>query len=313
MPRGESDRPVRSATLSARARQLTPQATEERSSFLHPKVIGPRISFVLALLLLSALAGAVSAGAAVAPGGLRAGASVALADVACVKQCIARHKATPGSTVRVRGLALEQVRQVVFRGSAGPIRVAPLRRTETAATAVVPDGAVAGRPYVIDGSGRKSAPSPHKLFILPRQSTTAAGAVYPISGPHQLWEEFGGPRNHGGADIGAACGTPLVAALPGTIEMNKYESRAGYYLVIDVEGVDADIIYMHMTAPSPLRVGQTVAPGQPLGTVGDSGNASGCHLHFEYWIGEAWRGGEAVDPVPYLSQWEAASAVAARR
>lgn len=273
---------------------------------------GPRIWIAALATLAAVLVPAGAAGAAIAPGGVGAQGSVALADVTCLKQCVDTHKATPGSTVRVRGLAMEQVSTVVFRGAGGPLPVAPLKRTETVATAVVPAGAVASRPYVIDVAGKKSGRSPHKLFILP--TTSIPAAVYPIRGAHKLWEGFGGARNHQGADIGAACGTPLVAALPGKVKMNKYEPRAGYYLVIDLDGVNAEIIYMHMRLPSPLKVGQPVAAGQPVGNVGDSGNASGCHLHFEYWIGPAWLGGEAVDPVPYLDQWEAEStAPAARR
>jgi murein DD-endopeptidase MepM/ murein hydrolase activator NlpD len=270
-----------------------------------------RRMLVLAPVLVLALTFAGTArAAAVGVGGVGSRGTIALADVTCVKRCVAAHKVRAGSTVKVRGLALAEVRQVVFRGSGGPIGVDPTRRTERAATAIVPEGAVAGRPYVIDAAGNRSRPSPHKLFVLPSPPPPAAppASAYPIAGPHELWEGFGGPRNHGGADIGAACGTPLVAALAGTIESVKYEPRAGNYLVIDAEAVDADLVYMHMTEPSPLAVGQKVAAGTPVGTVGDTGNAQGCHLHFEYWIGEAWLGGEAVDPVPYLTQWEGAAA-----
>lgn len=266
---------------------------------MHPKKFGISfIAFVLAAALLP-----VVANAAVAPGGVGPQNSVAVADVTCLKQCVDTRKATPGSVVRVRGVGMEQVSQVVFRGSSGPIKIAPLKRTETLATAIVPAGAVASRPYVIDAAGQKSERSPYKLFILPPSAIPSA--VYPVRGPHELWDGFGGARNHQGADIGAACGTPLVAALPGKIESNKYESSGGYYLVIDVKGMDVDLIYMHMRARSPLKAGQLVSAGQPVGHVGDSGNADGCHLHFEYWIGQAWMGGEAVDPVPYLDQWEA--------
>ena len=131
---------------------------------------------------------------------------------------------------------MEQVRQVVFRGATGPIGVPPLKRTESVATAVVPTGAVASRPYVIDAARPEVGFVPHKLFILPTDRRSPA-AIYPIRGPHhELWEGFGGARNHQGADIGAACGTPLVSALPGKIEMNEYEPRAGNYTVIDVKG-----------------------------------------------------------------------------
>jgi murein DD-endopeptidase MepM/ murein hydrolase activator NlpD len=276
----------------------------------------PLAPVVVAVVFACAAILASSAGAAMTAGvGLGTRGAVAVSDVLCVRDCIAPHKARAGSTVRVRGIGMDQVSQVVFRGATAPIKVPPSRTNRVAAAVVVPAGAMPSRPYVLDGSGQKSLRSPHKLYIAPTPAAapaptptaTATGSAYPVAGTHEVWEGFGGARNHGGVDIGASCGTPLVAALPGTIEMVKYEPRGGNYLVLHVPSAGADLIYMHMAAPSPLAVGTAVVPGQQIGEVGDTGNASGCHLHFEYWIGEAWRGGEAVDPAPYLSQWEAAA------
>lgn len=261
----------------------------------------------ISLLSLPATAGA----AGFSGGGLGAKGDVGVADVTCLQQCVDVRKATYGGTVQVSGVAMEQVREVVFRGPSGPIAVAPASRTESTATAVVPEGALDSRPYVIDLAGKRSERSPHKLFVLP--PTAIPSAIYPIRGPHQLWDGFGGARNHQGADVGAACGTPLVAALPGRISHNEYHGRAGNYIVIDVKGIDVDLAYMHLTDLSPLKVGTVVNAGQPVGTVGDSGNASGCHLHFEYWVGAYWRGGEPVDPVPYLKGWEGQGAAKTKR
>lgn len=67
-------------------------------------------------------------------------------------------------------------------------------------------------------------------------------------------------------------------------------------------------VYMHMRGPSPLRKGQRVLTGQPVGEVGDTGRASGCHLHFEMWTAPGWyQGGTAVDPLPELTRWDAFS------
>jgi Peptidase family M23 len=266
------------------------------------RVPGVRPLAVLAAIAAAMGLGAAVASAAVAPGGVGAGGTVAVADITCVVRCVGTRKATPGAKVRVRGLAMDQVSSIVFRGSDGPIQVPPLSAGEAVATARVPRGALSSRPYVLDSAGAKSSRSPHKLHILP--SSAIPTAVFPVRGPHNYWDGFGAGRGHQGADVGAACGTPLVAALPGTVRNRAYQAAAGNYVVIDVEGLDVDIAYMHLSAPAPVRLGQTLVAGQLVGHVGETGRATGCHLHFEYWLGSWWAGGTPVDPMPYLREWD---------
>ena len=45
-------------------------------------------------------------------------------------------------------------------------------------------------------------------------------------------------------------------------------------------------------------------PGQQIGIVGQTGDATACHLHFELWLGKWYRGGHAVDPLPYLQTYQ---------
>ncbi len=68
-----------------------------------------------------------------------------------------------------------------------------------------------------------------------------------------------------------------------------------------------DYVYLHMQGPSPLLKKQKVLTGQFVGNVGDTGNASGCHLHFEIWKGKWYRGGRALDPLASLQAWDAYS------
>ena len=63
----------------------------------------------------------------------------------------------------------------------------------------------------------------------------------------------------------------------------RYHSAAGYYLVIDAKNTGRDHIYMHMRKADRPREGARVRTGERIGFVSDTGNASGCHLHFEIW------------------------------
>ena len=131
---------------------------------------------------------------------------------------------------------------------------------------------------------------------------------FPVRGPHGYGEfaaSFGGGRGHQGQDIFAACGTPLVAARGGVVKFKQYHSRAGYYLVIDGEQTGVDYIYMHLASAALVEKGDRVRTGQLIGYVGDTGHASGCHLHFEMWRAPGWySGGSAFDPLPDLLAWD---------
>jgi murein DD-endopeptidase MepM/ murein hydrolase activator NlpD len=140
------------------------------------------------------------------------------------------------------------------------------------------------------------------------------GYAFPILGAHEFGMgagRFGAARSghtHQGQDVMAACGTPLVAARGGTVQYAGYEGNAGNYIVIDGRGTPDDFMYAHLAEPSPLHTGETVRTGQPIGIVGDTGDAQGCHLHFEMWGAPGWyEGGSPFDPLPYLEKWDAYS------
>jgi murein DD-endopeptidase MepM/ murein hydrolase activator NlpD len=140
------------------------------------------------------------------------------------------------------------------------------------------------------------------------------GYAFPILGAHEFSLSagvFGAGRSghtHQGQDTMAACGTPLVAARGGSVQYSGYQGAAGNYVVIDGKGTTYDFMYAHLAEPSPLQTGETVRTGQPIGIVGDSGDASGCHLHFEIWAAPGWyEGGSPIDPLPYLQKWDAYS------
>jgi murein DD-endopeptidase MepM/ murein hydrolase activator NlpD len=135
--------------------------------------------------------------------------------------------------------------------------------------------------------------------------------TFPVLGPHGYGEfaaKFGGGRGHQGQDVFAACGTPMVAARGGIVKFKQYHSRAGYYLVLDGERTGVDYAYMHLKSAALVNKGERVKTGQLIGYVGDTGDASGCHLHFETWKAPGWySGGSPFDPLPDLLSWDRVS------
>ena len=308
-PWGESGPSARSAALSARVRQLTPQALERegfrllRNGFRINRTTR-RVTAATAVAAFALGAGASSASAS-SNGAVTAPGAPQVRDVVCITQCVGPRRATPGAVVKVKGAFLDSVTRVVFRGPNGPIRARQKARGATVVRAVVPRRARGGRPYVIDAYGKRSNRSPRRLGIAPKSEIPKK--VFPVRGPHEYWDGFGAGRGHEGADIGAACGTRIVSAVDGIVEHREYHSAAGNYLIIDSKGNPDDLGYMHLIKPGIVKPGQRVSAGQTIGYVGETGRAYGCHLHFEYWSGDWYGGGSPIDPVPFLKRLDRSS------
>ena len=131
--------------------------------------------------------------------------------------------------------------------------------------------------------------------------------VFPIPKAHSFGDGYGAGRGHMGVDIFAPCGTPLIAVASSRVVYSGFQSSAGNYVVLRNKKLKRDYAYLHLQEPSPLIKKQKIATGQSVGLIGDTGNASGCHLHFEIWRGKWFRGGRALDPMPSLLAWDAYS------
>jgi murein DD-endopeptidase MepM/ murein hydrolase activator NlpD len=132
---------------------------------------------------------------------------------------------------------------------------------------------------------------------------------FPVRGHHYYGDGVGAPRaghKHEGQDLPAACGTKLVAARGGRVQWRAYDGGGGNYIVIDGKRTSHDYVYMHMKKPSRLHKGDKVRTGQKIGVVGETGDATGCHLHFEEWSGPGWyEGGHPLKSVTkHLKQWD---------
>jgi murein DD-endopeptidase MepM/ murein hydrolase activator NlpD len=128
---------------------------------------------------------------------------------------------------------------------------------------------------------------------------------FPVRGKHQYWDGFGAGRGHTGQDIGAKCGTRVEVAQKGRV-VEKANNRGGYgnYAVINVKGDNTANLYAHLKDKARAREGERVDAGELFGNVGQTGNATGCHLHFEYWKGSYPGGHPSRKVTRVLKRWD---------
>ena len=136
---------------------------------------------------------------------------------------------------------------------------------------------------------------------------TPGSIQYPLpSGSYVLTSPFG-PRwgtLHRGQDMAAPIGTDILAAADGTVVQAGPVSGFGNWIVLDhrIGGALVSTVYGHMYSNGVLvDVGDEVVAGQVIGAVGNEGESTGAHLHFEVWQGGR-SGGQAVDPMPWLTE-----------
>jgi murein DD-endopeptidase MepM/ murein hydrolase activator NlpD len=275
----------------------------------------------LLLPVLAALCAPSAAVAAPSTGGAMAEEPPEVSTLECATSDVGACPA--GQTLRVRGDNLGDARAVVFlggRGSKDDRRARPSKASTHRLLVKVPGAAHSGPLKVLASDASVTGP---RLKVLPKAvkapaadlepaaaADPPAGGVFPVRGKHTFGTgtaAFGGGRGHQGEDVFAACGTPLVAALSGDVTITKWQDRAGNYVVIKADDGTSQA-YMHLKAPATVARGDRVEAGDPIGQVGDTGDAQGCHLHFELWTAPGWyEGGEPLDPLPLLERLDGVS------
>jgi hypothetical protein len=134
---------------------------------------------------------------------------------------------------------------------------------------------------------------------------------YPVAGRHNngydpywyVWNCSTANSNsdfHLGNDIFGARGTPIVAAQAGTISYSLEWDGSGGNVVYVVDDCGWWHYYAHLDTKDPaLYLGKRVMAGARLGTLGNTGSASGTepHLHYSTYPGNY---GSGIDPWPYL-------------
>ena len=122
---------------------------------------------------------------------------------------------------------------------------------------------------------------------------SAAGFVWPVSGPVVSPFGYRWGRLHAGIDIAVGYGTPIHAAAAGTVVLAGWVSGYGNYTCVD-HGGGLATCYAHQSSYA-VSNGAQVGQGQVIGYVGCTGHCFGPHLHFEVRIN-----GSPVDPLGYL-------------
>ena len=127
------------------------------------------------------------------------------------------------------------------------------------------------------------------------------GTYQVSSGYGPRWGSF-----HAGLDFAAPIGTPIYAAADGVVVEGRERynvSGFGSWIWLDCqETVGKDFIYGHVKHDGIMvKAGDRVRAGQQIGVVGNEGQSTGAHLHFETWGSPGRLGGAHQDPAPYLA------------
>lgn len=119
--------------------------------------------------------------------------------------------------------------------------------------------------------------------------------VYRLTARHNQAGDAWSSGFHTGLDFAAPQGTPIRAVTAGTILDVTWHSAYGN--LTKLQTTNGTVVYYAHQATATVTRGQPVLPGQQIGTVGNTGNSRGAHLHLEVRIG-----GRHTDPEQWLTQ-----------
>ena len=126
-----------------------------------------------------------------------------------------------------------------------------------------------------------------RLFVAPARGRISSRYGY-RNDPYTGLRRF-----HNGIDLAGAAGSPIYAAMRGTVALVGYNGIYGRYAI--VRHADRyQSLYAHLQSVAVAR-GDAVRQGQQIGAMGDTGYSTGTHLHFSVFYD-----GEHVDPLPLI-------------
>ena len=190
-----------------------------------------------------------------------------------------------------------------------PVPVADINKVYEAITAnlgtTIPDDLPANvdSVYSLDKNGYPGLPEGSDFEGADVPFVGADGFCSPVGANWRsiVTSEFGGRLDpitgkrdgHTGMDLAVPTGTPVRAALGGTVTTATYHSSYGYYVMVD-HGNGLSTLYAHNSRLM-VKVGQTVETGDVVSLSGSTGRSTGPHLHFEVRVN-----GQRTNPRNYL-------------
>jgi peptidoglycan LD-endopeptidase LytH len=156
------------------------------------------------------------------------------------------------------------------------------------ATAAVAVAAVTLEPKDTTAEPKAAAAEPEEVAVATTRTPGNAPFTFPVAGrdASSVISRFGEPRDGGrrrhlGIDIAAPIGTPVLAPVAGIVDRVANGGAGGRVVWLREAGAHRLYYFAHLDAVHVAR-GQRVRAGEPLGTVGTTGNAAGTvpHLHF---------------------------------
>lgn len=134
--------------------------------------------------------------------------------------------------------------------------------------------------YTPDGLGMR------KAFLRTPVEFSRISSGFSLGRRHPLLNHI---RSHKGVDYAAPTGTPVKAAGDGTVAFAGNKSGYGKTVILQ-HGKQYSTLYAHLSRyPKGLNEGDRVEQGQVIGYVGQSGLATGPHLHYEFRVNDQHR------------------------
>ena len=176
---------------------------------------------------------------------------------------------------------------------------------------VLPAGWLAGAAIVFATGGQAPLPGPSRQ--LDRRERLSSTVIVPVAGisAESLRDSYDQPRSGGRAhhalDIMAPRGTPVLAAVDGTIR-KLFTSAGGGLTIYEFDTREERVYYYaHLDHYASISEGMHVNRGEVIGYVGSTGNAlaEAPHLHFaieQLPPTKEWWKGEPMNPYPILTK-----------